>query len=405
MSNEIVGAQYVYITIPKSDVKLYHRLMSLMADYGEAKLKDCTAECLRNNQLVINAYNMFNAAIAAKSTNTTLYNTLIKYVDAAIENLYKGQASENLDDIGFVYESDEHGNVVIDIERSILITEDGTWSLVPYEQEPVISRIEYTIENIVFNDYTISAAGGSVNKASNTPTYRHWKTIYYEDGREPLRVDAGNVIEKYELVEGDFTVGLDSGNLSGIEASYVGSTHNIGKVRVTLTSAVVEEGYTGASETKIAYVKQSAYVEPNRLVYAEIPVTISERNAILAAPDSITNYITAANIAQYKVKDSSYIAADNSISTTNDVIQIAGQTVGSYIQVFLIKNTHTLVGYDELGGSSINLYQVPIENLNTYSVKKIVDNYSDFDNSIFRLVALLDKQDSNKQFKIQIKNN
>jgi hypothetical protein len=155
--SEILDAEYVYITVPKDYIYLYHRIMTLMADYGEAKLKDCTAECLRNNQLVINAFNVFNAAIGALNNHReTLANTLFKYVNATIDNLYKGLEEEPQ----FIYESDIDGKVIIDIENNRIICEDGEYPI----GEGSTQDIHYDSEtnSLVINSDTISLTNNSL---------------------------------------------------------------------------------------------------------------------------------------------------------------------------------------------------------------------------------------------------
>ena len=155
--SEILDAEYVYITVPKDYIHLYHRIMTLMADYGEAKLKDCTAECLRNNQLVINAFNVFNAAIGALNNHReTLAKTLFKYVNATIDNLYKGLEEEPQ----FIYESDIDGKVIIDIENNKIICEDGEYPIGGGSTQDI--HYDSETNSLVINSDTISLTNNSL---------------------------------------------------------------------------------------------------------------------------------------------------------------------------------------------------------------------------------------------------
>lgn len=156
--SEILDAEYVYITVPKEHIHLYHRLMALMADYGEAKLKDCTAECLRNNQLVINAFNVFNAAIGALNIrhDESLAKVLFKYVNATIDNLYKGLEEEPQ----FIYESDIDGKVIIDIENNKIICEDGEYPIGGSSTQEIY--YEADTNSLVINSDTISLTNNSL---------------------------------------------------------------------------------------------------------------------------------------------------------------------------------------------------------------------------------------------------
>lgn len=107
--------QFVYITIPKEYLCVYHKILVMLADYGIEMLKDCKASCTDRNSNVIECFNMFNAAVAAyKLNNTNLANTLITYVKAKIEQIYKGRV-----DTTFVFPLDEDNNI-----RSFVSCED-----------------------------------------------------------------------------------------------------------------------------------------------------------------------------------------------------------------------------------------------------------------------------------------
>ncbi len=78
---------YVYTTIPVDYICVYHAILTLMADYGEAMLKDCKARCVDRNENIIDCYNMFNSAVAARRIgNDKLAETLIKYIKARLNS-------------------------------------------------------------------------------------------------------------------------------------------------------------------------------------------------------------------------------------------------------------------------------------------------------------------------------
>lgn len=86
-SNEF---EYVYVTIPAEYVCVYNRILIMMADYGEEMLNDCKANCKDRNTGVIECFNMFNSAVAAKKLGKdSLANTIIKYIKAKINQIYK----------------------------------------------------------------------------------------------------------------------------------------------------------------------------------------------------------------------------------------------------------------------------------------------------------------------------
>lgn len=83
--------EYIYVTIPIEYVCVYHRVLAMMADYGEEMLKDCKANCTDRNSNVIECFNMFNSAVAARKLGKhKLADTIIKYIKAKINQIYKG---------------------------------------------------------------------------------------------------------------------------------------------------------------------------------------------------------------------------------------------------------------------------------------------------------------------------
>ena len=61
-----VEPEYIYVTVPAEYICVYHRILAMLADYGEEMLKDCKASCTDKNSGVIECFNMFNAACAAR---------------------------------------------------------------------------------------------------------------------------------------------------------------------------------------------------------------------------------------------------------------------------------------------------------------------------------------------------
>lgn len=419
MSNEIVGAQYVYVTIPKSDVKLYHRLMSLMADYGEAKLKDCTAECLRNNQLVINAYNMFNAAIAAKNRDeTSLYNTLIKYVEATIDNLYKGQSSDNLDDIGFIYDSDIDGNVLIDIENRLLVTHDNNvdtiWSIVPYAAPREIKNIYYRI-NITSFQYGKAEASANVsylNKPSSTPSYTHTKVIEYWDGGENTEItENSNVNIRYEVVSGNIAVDSVTGKIT-LPAYTGGTEQTVGQVKVIISTATPEQGYEGVSENRDTAIIQKAYKDYT-LLQACIPLTTSQVSNIVSGSLDLSSLITPTAIQnnRYLIYDyqgnstTTYILDNNNKDNVEDELDLQTSSNTYYVQVFLLSTkTHKVINYSKALGQES---KSPIEDQRFRSdinYTKYEDNNYTYNDKSYKLLAIVRKNPINTKILIQQQN-
>lgn len=103
-----VELEYIYVTIPAEYICVYHRILAMLADYGEDMLKDCKASCNDRNSGVIECFNMFNAAVAARKLGKDkLAETLIKYIKAKINQIYKGKDNST----SFVFPVDENGQL------------------------------------------------------------------------------------------------------------------------------------------------------------------------------------------------------------------------------------------------------------------------------------------------------
>ena len=103
-----VELEYVYVTIPADYICVYHRILAMLADYGEEMLKDCKASCTDRNSSVIECYNMFNAAVAARKLGKEkLAETLIKYIKAKINQIYQGHDNST----SFIFPVDEDGHI------------------------------------------------------------------------------------------------------------------------------------------------------------------------------------------------------------------------------------------------------------------------------------------------------
>ncbi len=113
-----IHPEYVYMTIPKEYICVYHRILAMLADYGEDMLHDCKASCTDRNSGVIECFNMFNAAVAqrhyeklAKVTDETKRHQksdlIIKYIKAKINQIYKGKDNST----EFIFPIDENGEL------------------------------------------------------------------------------------------------------------------------------------------------------------------------------------------------------------------------------------------------------------------------------------------------------
>lgn len=141
MSNLVqIEPEYVYVTIPAEYVCVYHRIMAMLADYGEEMLKDCKASCTDRNSTVIECFNMFNAAVVSRKLGKDkLAETLIKYVKAKINQIYRG--SDNSTD-SIIFPIDANGNI-----KAIVTCKDDIKFEVTEEDAHLIQTIKDTDKN------------------------------------------------------------------------------------------------------------------------------------------------------------------------------------------------------------------------------------------------------------------
>ena len=103
-----IEPEYIYVTIPAEYICVYHRILAMLADYGEDMLKNCKASCTDRNSDVIDCFNMFNAAVAARKLGRDkLAETLIKYIKAKINQMCRGVDNST----SFVFPVDENGQL------------------------------------------------------------------------------------------------------------------------------------------------------------------------------------------------------------------------------------------------------------------------------------------------------
>ena len=216
-----VEPEYVYVTIPAEYICIYHRILAMLADYGEAMLKDCKASCTDRNSNVIDCFNMFNAAVAARKLGKDkLAETLIKYIKAKINQMYRGVDNST----SFVFPVDENGQLKAFVscnERPIFYInpEDGelyehkfgngfeehfglgdedNYISEEIERDKLVVTLDPRYD--VINDITVPCADISI-KYDNIPlTYSDVTITYYFDDEE-----VPNFKYVSELKEGNHT--------------------------------------------------------------------------------------------------------------------------------------------------------------------------------------------------------
>ena len=105
-----INPEYVYMTIPAEYICTYHKILVLLADYGLDMLNDCQAGCTNQNKSIINCFNMFNAAVAARKLGLTKQaETIMKYVNGQLNLIHH---ADNID-TSIVWPVDENGYIKV----------------------------------------------------------------------------------------------------------------------------------------------------------------------------------------------------------------------------------------------------------------------------------------------------
>ena len=101
-----INPEYIYMTIPADYVFTYHKILILLSEYGVDMLNDCQAGCSNQNKSIINCFNMFNAAVAARKLGQDkTAETIMKYVNGQLNIIHK----YNDIDTKIVFPVDENG--------------------------------------------------------------------------------------------------------------------------------------------------------------------------------------------------------------------------------------------------------------------------------------------------------
>ena len=200
-----IEPEYIYVTIPAEYICVYHRILAMLADYGEDMLKDCKASCTDRNSNVIDCFNMFNAAVAARKLGKDkLAETLIKYIKAKINQMYRGVDNST----SFVFPVDENGQLKAFVscnERPMFYINPEDGELYEHKfgngfeehfglgdedndisEEIEIDKLVVTLDPRydVVNDITVPCANISI-KYDNIPlTYSDVTITYYFDDEE-----------------------------------------------------------------------------------------------------------------------------------------------------------------------------------------------------------------------------
>lgn len=123
-----INPEFIYMTIPAEYVCIYNKILVLFSQYGIDMLNDCQAGCTNKNKSIINCFNMFNAAVAARKLGLTKEaETIIKYISGQLKIISNGEI--NVPNITFPV--DEHGylHAIVSCEENPKFTIDAETGL------------------------------------------------------------------------------------------------------------------------------------------------------------------------------------------------------------------------------------------------------------------------------------
>ena len=232
MSNrKEVTPEYIYLTIPAEYVCVYHRIMAMLADYGEEMLKDCKATCTDRNSGVIECFNMFNSACAARLLGQDKKAQLIiNYIKAKINQIYKGKDNST----SYVFPIDENGKL-----KAFVSCNDRPRFWINEEEDLMKQNQGFGFEE----EYSLDDDNGKDSsvypfdfdcEASYSNGKITTKLVYYVDGKPLPNYEYANVEVDYYIDEhyvpnlSEYTVTNPSSVKLRVTAYYNGGTmtHN-----------------------------------------------------------------------------------------------------------------------------------------------------------------------------------
>lgn len=85
-----ISPEYIYCTIPKDYVCVYHKLINYLADAGKDIIDDCSFACKGNGKKLFNCWGLFQSACAAyQQEDYEKANFYFNYVSQQLEEYYK----------------------------------------------------------------------------------------------------------------------------------------------------------------------------------------------------------------------------------------------------------------------------------------------------------------------------
>ena len=92
-----VFPEYVYMTIPKDYVCVYHKLIMYIADFGKDIINDCNASCGSKGKSITSCWNLFQSAVACYNLGKTKEaNFYIDYIEKQLKLVYQNVGGQTI---------------------------------------------------------------------------------------------------------------------------------------------------------------------------------------------------------------------------------------------------------------------------------------------------------------------
>lgn len=128
MNKDIIidNLEYVYLTIPKDFICIYHRLLHYLNDFGIELVEDCKAGCDAKHRKLLDCWSMFQAACASHSIGDDMNaNFFIKYITEQLDLMYRNTNDTPYDGDGiFPISDDGHLKAAITCSTPISVATD-----------------------------------------------------------------------------------------------------------------------------------------------------------------------------------------------------------------------------------------------------------------------------------------
>lgn len=123
---DTVNVEYVVIKAPLEWFRTYHKILELLACWGERKVVNPKCKCSGSSDIIIEAYELYQSAIAAYNLDKEEEGEeIIKHIDSLLEG-YESAESFVVTIDGTTYMFTKDNIIVIDDSSDSDSTDDST---------------------------------------------------------------------------------------------------------------------------------------------------------------------------------------------------------------------------------------------------------------------------------------